>query len=74
MELQVVSLRTGQQVYSQGGIIYFPDFTDVVNVSIRVRTIEFPHRGYYLFRLFLDGVPIRHAECRLRVYQSEVTE
>ena len=74
IELRVFSVRTGQQIYAHRAIIYFPDLTDVVYASFRVRTIRFPQPGYYLFRLFVDDVPIPQAMCRLRVYRTEVTE
>ena len=74
IELRVFSLRTIRQIYVQRGTIHFPDLTDVVYASFRVRSIRFPQPGYYLFRLFIDDSLIPQAMCRLRVYRSEVTE
>lgn len=74
IELWAFSSRTREQIYLQGGTIRFSDVTDVVYTSFRVRTIRFPHPGYYIFRLFIDDIPVPRAVCRLRVYRSEVTD
>lgn len=74
IELRAFSVRTNQQIYSQRGTIYFPEISDVVNATFRVKSITFPHPGYYVFRLFIDDVPVPQATCRLRVYESEENE
>jgi hypothetical protein len=68
LELRAIRLDTGDQFYSQGYPIQFPDRTMVVNVNIRIRNLRFPVPGVYEFLLLVDGSLV--AQRRLRVYAS----
>lgn len=69
MQIRVIQLATGIQVYEQGGTIALHDRTDLVNVFFRVRQIRFPMPGYYLFQLAVDDELVTEAQRRLRVYR-----
>jgi hypothetical protein len=70
IELRVVRLATGEQVYEQRGTLTLPDRTDIVNVLFRVRTIRFPAAGFYQFQLLVDDELVVEAQRQLRVYRG----
>lgn len=70
IEIRVIQLGTGEQVYSQSGTIRFRDRTDIVNVFFRVRAIRFPAPGFYMFQLLVDDELVEGAQRRLRVYRG----
>lgn len=69
IELRVIRLATGDQIYQQSGKVSFRDHTDIVNVFFRVRKIRFPGPGFYLFQLLVDDELVPAAQRRLRVYR-----
>lgn len=71
IELRVIQLATGDEVYRQYGGLSLGDRTDIVNVFFRLRRIRFPAPGFYLFQLLVDDDLISEAQRRLRVYRAE---
>lgn len=70
IEVRVVQLATGDEIYRQGGGLNLGDRTDIVNVFFRVRRIRFPAPGFYLIQLFVDDELVAEAQRRLRVYRA----
>ena len=69
MELSVVHLDSGSQVFARGYPIRFPNRHTVVNVNVRIRQLRFPAIGTYEFLLWIDGTLV--SQRTLRVYQIE---
>lgn len=69
IELRVIRLATGMQIYQQNGKVSFSDQTDIVNAFFHVRKIRFPQAGFYLFQLLIDDELVPAAQRRLRVYR-----
>jgi hypothetical protein len=68
VKLVASRLDTGEAVYEREYPISFTDPLAVVNVTIRLRSIEFPVEGRYEFVLFVDSDPI--AQRTLHVFSA----
>jgi hypothetical protein len=58
-------LDVGEVVYEREYPISFPDPLAVFNVTIRLRSIQFPVEGDYEFVLYVDSDPIAHRTLRV---------
>ena len=66
LELTGVRLDNGESIFRQTYETSFPSPLSVVNVSIRIRSIQFPAAGWYDFVVRAKGELI--AQKKIRVY------
>jgi hypothetical protein len=68
MELVVVRLDTGEEVYSRRHVVRFSDKLAEWRLHLRVRDCAFPVPGHYQFTLLADGEWL--AQRRVYVYSE----
>lgn len=71
IQLVASRLDTGEEVYTQQNLIYFPNRLTEVIYHTRLHTFRFPVAGHYQFSLYANGEWVAHRRLHAKLKQEE---